>query len=123
MAAVAAGRSAQGALAQSDESERWTSTGRLSSDLLSEKWQPACCRGLIRRSGRTDLAPLYLLICRLWLCLLRAVAHIRAHHLSHSVSGTVATENDSGSTHQVDDENDEKNESKQAAADIHINLQ
>ena len=104
VAAVAAGRSAQ-----PEESERWTSPGRFSSDLLSEKWQPARCRGLIWRSGRTDLAPLCLLICPLWLCLLRAVAHIRAHHLTHSISCTVAAENDSGSTHQEHDESDKKN--------------
>jgi hypothetical protein len=77
--------------------------------LLSEKWQPAHCRGLIRPSGYTDLAPLCPLICPLWLCLLRAAAHIGAHHLSHSISRTVAAENDSGSTHQKDNENDEKN--------------
>jgi hypothetical protein len=104
---VTAGHSAQGALARRGQAG---TVDQFLDDLPSEKGQPAHYRGLLLRSGRTELTPLRLLICPLWLISLPgAVAHIRARHLSHRIARTVAAVSALSSTHQVDDEKDEKN--------------
>ena len=104
--AVAAGHSAQGAFGTA---RRAGTVDQSLDDLPSEKGQPTHYRGLLLRSGRAELTPLRLLICPLWLSLPGAVADIRARHLSHRIARTVAAVSALSSTHQVDDEKDEKN--------------